>query len=127
MADTSKMQPQTQQQPPSLEDAFGGKGLKITGGGTIERKARRFRVIVNEGGEKEPDHVFVGVNGVGFKIQRGTEVVVPESVVHVLQNAVQTLWVKRKDENGREYMEPRRVQRFPFSNLGEDRGEALVN
>ena len=85
-------------------------------------KESRYKIIVNEGGEKEPDFVFVGVNGVGYKLARGVEISVPKSVVHVLENAVQTVWTKRKDEQGREYMASRKVQRFPFMNLGEDRG-----
>ena len=97
-------------------------GVKVTATANVQ-KEKRYRIIISEGGEKEPDTAFVGVNGVGYQITRGVEVIVPESVVHVLTNAVQTLWTKRKDDQGREYMASRRVPRYPFTNLGEVRDQ----
>lgn len=87
----------------------------------------RIRIIVNEGSEKEPPEVFVGVNGRPYKIQRGVEVSVPKSVVHVLENAVEVRWVKERDNQGNERSTPRRVRRFPFTVLGpeEPRGKAI--
>ena len=46
---------------------------------------------------------------------RGEEVSVPESVKHVLDNAIVTVMVRGADKK----MRPRRQMRFPYALLGE--------
>jgi hypothetical protein len=48
-------------------------------------KRVKIRLPRNRSGES--DEQIVGVNGVLYRIKRGVEVEVPESVVEVLQNA----------------------------------------
>lgn len=53
---------------------------------TAPAKERRFEIIIQtDGKDKQP--VPVGVNGKMWAIQRGKNVIVPESVVEVLKNA----------------------------------------
>ena len=52
-----------------------------------EKKERMFVIEIDEV-EGFPNFEKVGVNGKIYKIKRGEEVTVPQSVVHVLQNAV---------------------------------------
>lgn len=74
-------------------------------------KAKRYRVIVaTHDQDKQP--VQVGVNGRTYVIERGKEVVVPESVVEVLTNAVQHQYDPAT-------MKETRVMAYPFQNLGE--------
>ena len=53
---------------------------------TESTKEKRFEIIIQtDGKDKQP--VPVGVNGKMWAIQRGKNVIVPESVVEVLKNA----------------------------------------
>lgn len=63
-------------------------------------------VIAIDGKDKQP--VFVGVNGRVFRMKRGVEVTVPQTVIEALTNAVQVL---RDPETG----EDQRVMSYPFS------------
>lgn len=81
----------------------------------LPAKVKKFRIIVaNQEGPEETRFIKVQVNQEMFAIPRETEVVVPEYVVEVLNNAIVTRFVM---ENG-DYVE-RRAKRFPFSILGE--------
>ena len=62
--------------------------------------------------------MFVGVNGKGYTITRGQEVDVPNGVLEVLNNARETLYERKKDEYGKEYLSPREALSYPFSILG---------
>lgn len=76
---------------------------------------KKYRIIVEEGGMEDLPFVFVGVNQDTYKILRGEEVVIPESVKEVLDHAhVTTMF---RDRNGRQT--PRRSPRFPYRLLGE--------
>jgi CRISPR/Cas system-associated exonuclease Cas4 (RecB family) len=50
-------------------------------------KARMYTIFVDEE-ENELNFIKVAVNGVPYQIQRGVDVIVPESVVEVLRNAI---------------------------------------
>lgn len=56
------------------------------------------------------DQVFVSVNGKSFLIKRGEDVEVPEPVVEVLKNAVETHGYQDRDGN----YHTREVQAYPF-------------
>lgn len=76
---------------------------------------KKFRIsISNQDGVEATPFVKVGVNGQMYAIPRETEVVVPASVVEVLNNAVITRFV----QEGRDLVE-RSAKRFPFTVLGE--------
>ena len=76
---------------------------------------KKFRIsISNQEGVESTPFVKVGVNGQMYAIPRETEVVVPASVVEVLNNAIVTRFV----QEGRDLVE-RRAKRFPFTVLGE--------
>jgi len=76
---------------------------------------KKFRIsISNQEGVEATAFVKVGVNGQMYAIPRETEVVVPASVVEVLNNAIVTRFV----QEGRELV-ARSARRFPFTILGE--------
>lgn len=78
-------------------------------------KEKRFRISVsNQEGVENTAFVKVGVNGQMYTIPRETEVIVPASVVEVLNNAIVTRFI----QEGRNLVE-QKARRFPFSVLGE--------
>ena len=81
---------------------------------TRERKEKKVRLIVsNQEGVEQTPFVKVQVNGYMYVLPRETEVVVPESVVGVLKNAVVTRLVQ---SNG-DWIE-QTARRFPYTVLG---------
>jgi len=81
--------------------------------------AKRIKIIIHESADPNAvNPVFVGVNGKGFTITRGQEVDVPTGVLEVLNNARETLYERKKDEYGKEYLSPREALSYPFSILG---------
>lgn len=78
---------------------------------TETEKQKRFEIIIQKDGQdKQP--VPVGVNGRNHVIKRGEKVIVAESVVHALTNAVQHQY----DPDNMEVME---VLSYPFTVLRE--------
>lgn len=74
-------------------------------------KGDRKTIVIHQGeGAAGREDVVVGVNGVMFSIKRGKPVEVPSEVVHVLENAVTTVY-----ENGQAIDTPR----FAFSVVGQ--------
>ncbi len=61
-----------------------------------------------------PSEVFVGVQGYGFKIQRGKAVEVPRSVLRVLEEQVKTVYRISHDDQGRQTMIPVNVPAYPY-------------
>lgn len=77
--------------------------------------APRIKIRVHKTGDRnEMKYVFVGVNGVGYQIERGVEIDVPEPVVSVLENAVQTLW---EYEEEKKTLVPRQALSYPLTRL----------
>lgn len=73
------------------------------------------RLTVFEGNrEHDSPHMTVSVNGYGFLIQRGKEVIVPHAVQVVLEGAVEG--VTRQTKDG---LSIRPAHRFPFTIHGE--------
>jgi len=80
------------------------------------RKQKKIKIMIPSTEAPDgKDDVQVGVNGVLYLIKRDLEVEVPESVVGVLKNAVQTLYLQN-EETGE--MAARRVPSYPFSIVG---------
>lgn len=81
--------------------------------------ADRVRIVVHQdgtpGAEKE---IFVGVNGVGYRIKRGVEVEVPRAVVRVLEESVKTVYEQVRNEDGSVSMIARDLPTYPFQVKG---------
>ena len=76
---------------------------------------KKFRIVMaNQEGPEETRFVKVQVNQEMFAIPREVEVVVPDYVIEVLNNAI----VTRLVQEGSDFVE-RKAKRFPFSILGE--------
>lgn len=45
------------------------------------------KICLPRAGEGREQEIFVGVNGVGYRIRKGTEVQVPEAVAEVLRHS----------------------------------------
>ena len=80
---------------------------------------KRIWIIVHkdgrQGAEKE---VFVGVNGVGYRIVRGSKVEVPESVVNVLEEAVTTTYEHVRQPDGSTSLVASDSPTYPYSIVG---------
>lgn len=94
--------------PPAEKPAKGGKGSKASAAAAeAGLTGNRKTIVIHQGeGAAGREDVMVGVNGVMFMIKRGKPVDVPTEVVHVLENAVTTVY-----ENGEAIDTPR----FAFS------------
>lgn len=108
---TAAAAPEPQSAPPSLMPASDDPHDQL-------RAARKVTIKVHKTGRQdESSDVYVGVNGIGFQIQRGTEVTVPEPVLKVLENAVQTVYVEAATPDGKTVLKPAQVQAYPFTRL----------
>ena len=81
------------------------------------RSAPKVKIKVHKTGLPNERDVYVGVNGVGFQIQRGEEVDVPVPVMKVLENAVQTVHQWKKAPDGSLLEVKTEVQAYPFTRL----------
>jgi len=73
----------------------------------IDPKKDYLIVIDEQVGVDGTDTVFVSVNGHAYQIARGYEVVVPGTVVKVLEDAVYTKYKYQEDGSIKEYKVPR--------------------
>lgn len=81
----------------------------------VERTANTvepmYELMIHEQeGDHGNDDVAVSVNGRAYVIKRGHKVVVPESILHVLNNAVQTVFTRDAGGN----LVERSFNRFSF-------------
>lgn len=84
-----------------------------------ELMPRRVKILIH----KDPrpsavDPVFVGVNNVGYTINRGTAVEVPLEVVEALENAKETHYDQINHADGSQEMRPREAYAYPFAIVG---------
>lgn len=77
-------------------------------------QSRLYKLTIFPTSENDRGDVFIGVNGYAYTIQRGKEVVVPQAVVDVLNNAVITTMRYFPDEPGKK-PEPMQIHNYPFS------------
>lgn len=99
----------------SLKNGNGDNGA--VGASVTPASEKRFRLIISENKDStEGNTVSIGVNGKPYRIRRGVEVVVPESVITVLRESNVS---KEEKENGA--VVTRVYPRFPYSVLGEVR------
>lgn len=81
--------------------------------GGANAKEERVTIIIDEV-EGAPNYEFVGVNGVGYQIQRGVETSVPISVLYALQDARAFRVVERKGPGGEIIRDRKSFQLVPF-------------
>ncbi len=88
--------------------------------GTILAKSnKKVKLIIHESAnEHDINPVPVAVNGYAYIIKRGEEVEVPKSVAEALNNARMTVYDRRNDDSGNEYLKPREALSYPFSITG---------
>ena len=75
------------------------------------RRAKRVKIVLEENDAIPPGGQFFGVNGVGYQIQPGKPVDVPEFLLGVIDNAVASKPVFNEDGQVVGYRE---VPRFPY-------------
>ena len=75
------------------------------------RRAKRVKIVLEENDAIPPGGQFFGVNGVGYQIQPGKPVDVPEFLLGVIDNAVASKPVFNDDGQVVGYRE---VPRFPY-------------
>lgn len=90
------------------------------------RRQRKARVLIPSGrSAHEQCPVMVGVNGRSFLIERDKEVLVPESVVHALELAVEQVPVLETDNGGDARIKGfRPAPRFPVRVVGYEESGA---
>lgn len=77
--------------------------------------APRVLIRVHKTGDRnEQKHVYVGINGVGYQIERGKDIAVPEPVMLNLRDSVQTVWEYDESQNT---LVSREAQAYPFTLL----------
>lgn len=82
------------------------------------RAAPKVRIRIHQTGRLgDSADVQAGVNGIIFQMKRGVDILVPEPIMRVLENAVQTVyqWVTRDD--GSMYQSRHEVQVYPFTRV----------
>lgn len=77
-------------------------------------KERMYRLTVQKIGDEKASDFFVSVNFKDYQIKFDEEVIVPESVIHNLQNTTITTMVQ---DPHTEKLTPARKPRFAFSAL----------
>lgn len=73
---------------------------------------KRYKIMIHAQESDPSPFIKVSINGKMYQIYRDQEVVVPEEVKHVLDNAVMTVFQRVGN-----VMEERNVRRYPFSVL----------
>lgn len=82
------------------------------------RAAPKVTIKIHKTGRPdESSDVYVGVNGVGFQIQRGMEVTVPEPVLKVLEDSIQTVYSEVNTADGKSELKAVSVQAYPFTRI----------
>lgn len=77
--------------------------------------APKVKIRIHKTGDKnEQKQVYVGVNGVGYLIKRGEDVLVPEPVMRVLEDAVQSVY-DYDDDKG--MLVKREALAYPFTRV----------
>lgn len=84
--------------------------LKANNDGDV-LSGERVELTINQGeGDQGREPVFIGLNGTGYQVPRDTPVEVPVELLHILENAVQTVY----EANGNT-TRARQVKRFSYN------------
>lgn len=76
----------------------------------VQKGERRVKIILEESSEIPPTGQFFGINGIGYILRPGEPADVPESLLSVLDDAVQDVPVL----NGDQVTGFRQKLRFPY-------------
>ena len=76
----------------------------------VQKGERRVKIILEESAEIPPTGQFFGINGIGYILRPGEPADVPESLLSVLDDAVQDVPVL----NGDQVTGFRQKLRFPY-------------
>lgn len=79
---------------------------------------KRYRLVIEEE-ENALNYVPVGVNGVIYQIMRGIEVVVPKSVLDVLEQARAARPTQERQQDGTMRTYVKNFNRYPYRVLGD--------
>jgi len=101
-----------------IQEALGDESVPLSKSAAVatgNAKERQFEIIISTH-EQDKQPVQGGVNGRSFVIKRGEKVVVSESIVEILKNAVQFHYDSEMNRT--------EVQSYPFQIVREVTGEA---
>lgn len=76
----------------------------------VQKGERRVKIILEESSEIPPTGQFFGINGIGYILRPGEPAEVPESLLSVLDDAVQDVPIL----NGDQVTGFRQKLRFPY-------------
>jgi len=79
---------------------------------------KRYRLVIEEE-ENALNYVPVGVNGTVYQIMRGIEVVVPKSVLDVLEQAKASRVAQERQQDGTIKTYVKAFNRYPYRVLGD--------
>ena len=83
-----------------------------------DRVPSHVLILIPETGEDmEEDFVAIGANSRMYQLRKGEEIEVPYVVYSVLNDAVETVYLKKKDELGRPQLIPKDRKRYPFQTI----------
>lgn len=83
------------------------------------KKDERITIVLEDNDDIPPGGQFIGVDGVGYKLQSGVEARVPRSILEVLDAAVMSVPVKNGEQQVIGY---RDRLRFPYRIITATRG-----
>lgn len=75
------------------------------------KDAKLVRIVLSDGDHIPPEGQFFGINGQSYKLEAGVEADVPDYLLELLDNALETQSIR--DKNGR-IIGYREVPRFPY-------------
>lgn len=79
------------------------------------RKEDFVVVIFHNKDEQDLPFLYVGVNGKSWYIPKEKEVLIPKYILGVINDAVEVKFIQKKAQDGRPYMEEKKVHRFPYT------------
>lgn len=80
-----------------------------------QKKEPHFRIEIQMLQDDTEEYQYIGAAGVSYYIQKGKEVLVPQSVIDVLKSTKGTKWIEEIDEEyGRKRMKEIPFNRIPY-------------
>jgi hypothetical protein len=105
---------------PTVVDGGAKLGSDELGEFQKQKADKHYRIIIpSTGKEDEIKRIPVIANGVFYTIQRDEEVVVPQVVLNILNDAIETRYRTKTDKDGAVELIPYNVKSYRYENLGE--------
>jgi hypothetical protein len=98
-----------------------GESKAVIAAAKTASQIKRFKIVLEDNENAPPGGVFVGCDGVGYLIQPGMEVEVPESVLNVLDDAIMSVPMV---DLGRRVVGYKDRLRFPYRLVQERTGRS---